>query len=497
MTPHRESFDEAILRFRCNGSSLRPLAKELSGCLFGRSLRRRAPWIGASPKPAFEIKVRERLSVFPHSVAALSLRSIAVALVLANLGTLCAQHFDLVLAGGRVIDPRNKLDQVSDVGIREGVVAAIAPNLDHGDAKVIDVEGLIVAPGLVDIHVHLFATTGLKEGWAGDLSVLPDGFSYRTGVTTMVDAGSSGWRNFDTFRHTVIDRVQTRVLAFLNIAGLGMATKAPQQVKSEFQPEEVAEVYHKNRDVIVGIKTAHYEQPDWTSVDRALEAGDLTGLPVMVDFGYFLAERPYWMLVSERLRPGDISTHCFRASIPWFDDQNRVFAYLHAARERGVKFDVGHGNGSFVFRNAVPAIQQGFYPDSISSDLHVRSMNMGMIDMPTTLSKFLCMGMPLAEVILRSTWNPAQLIRRLELGHLTPGAVADIAVLSLEDGEFAYTDSKGGRMRGRQRIVCEMTIASGRVVYDWNGRASTDYEALPSDYGLRDGMDVIVLPPER
>lgn len=422
---------------------------------------------------------------------------VGIAILLAGTPLLPAQPFDLVLVGGRVIDPRNEIDRIADVAVRAGAIAAVGPDLDRRGARVIDVAGLVVTPGLVDLHVHLFATTGLKEGWAGDLSVLPDGFSFRTGVTTMVDAGSAGWRNFDTFRHTVIDRAQTRVLALLNIAGLGMATKAPQQVKSEFQPAEVEAVYQKNRDVIVGIKTAHYEHPDWTSVDRALEAGGRTGLPVMVDFGFFLPERPYWQLVTERLRPGDISTHCFRASIPWLDEQNRVYWYMYAAREKGVKFDVGHGNGSFVFRNAVPAIQQGFYPDSISSDLHVRSMNIGMMDMPTTLSKFLCMGMPLPEVVRRATWNPARMIRRETLGHLTPGATADVAVFRVEEGEFAYTDSKGGRMRGRQRLICELTLAAGRVVYDWNGRTSTDYEALPPDYGIRNGMDVLVLPPPR
>ena len=403
--------------------------------------------------------------------------------------------YDLLLKGGHVIDPRNGVDGPRDIAIAAGKVAKVAGDIPAAQAaQTVDVRGLYVTPGLIDLHVHLFATTGLREAWAGDYSVTPDGFSFRTGVTTMVDAGSSGWRNFETFRHTVIDRAQTRVLAMINIAGLGMSTNAAEQVQSEFQPERVAALALKHADVVVGVKTAHYEGPDWSSVERAVDAGKAAGIPVMVDFGYFRVERPYWQLITEKLRPDDISTHCYRASVPWMDGKNRVYDYLHHARERGVKFDVGHGAGSLVFRNAVPAVKAGFYPDSISTDLHVVSMNLAMMDMPTTMSKFLVMGMPLPEVVLRATWNPARMIRRPELGHLSPGAVADVAVLRLMNGEFAYVDSKGGRMRGNQRIVCEVTLREGRVVWDWNGRVGTDYGALPPDYGLREGIDTVVLP---
>lgn len=406
-----------------------------------------------------------------------------------------AQPYDLILKGGHVIDPRNDLNGIRDIAIAGDKIAAVAPNIDRAKAKqVVDVSGLYLTPGLIDLHTHLFATTGLKEAWAGDYSVLPDGFSFRTGVTTMVDAGSSGWRNFETFRHTVIDRAQTRIFAMINIAGLGMATNAAEQVKKEFQPDEVVRLAAKHKDVVVGVKSAHYEQPDWESVDRAIEAGAAANLPVMVDFGYFRPERPYWQLVTEKLRPGDISTHCFRASVPWMDENNKVYDYLYKARERGVKFDVGHGAGSFVFRNAVPAIKAGFYPDSISTDLHATSMNLGMMDMLTTMSKLLVMGMPLHEVILRSTWNPAQMIRHPEIGHLSVGAPADVAALRLSSGEYSYTDAKSGQMQGRQRLSCELTVRAGKVVYDWNGRLSTDYTTLAPDYGLREGIDVIVRP---
>jgi dihydroorotase len=214
----------------------------------------------------------------------------------------------------------------------------------------------------------------------------------------------------------------------------------------------------------------------------------------MVDFGWFLPQRPYWQLVSTHLRPGDISTHMFRGPVPWIDDHGLVYDYLRQARARGVLFDVGHGGMSFVLRNAVPALEQGFYPDTISTDLHVESMNAPMQDFPALMSKFLAMGMPLREIVLRSTWNAAKTIRHTELGHLTPGSVGDIAVWRVLDGDFGYADAYGGRISARQRIVCEATLKDGRVVWDWNGRTASDWRKLPSDYGIRPGIDRIVRP---
>jgi dihydroorotase len=399
--------------------------------------------------------------------------------------------FDLLLRGGHVMDPKNGVDAPMDVAIQAGRVARVAARIDPAEARqVIDVTGLYVTPGLVDIHVHVFHTTGVRDAWAGDNSVQPDAFSFRTGVTTMCDAGSSGWRNFEDFRRTVIDRVKTRVLAFLNIAGLGMTLDQAEQ--GDFDPEAVARVARRNKDYIVGVKSAHYRKPDWASVDAAVRAGTLAGLPVMVDFGNFRPERPYWQLVGEHLRPGDISTHMFRGPVPWVDAQGKLYDYLRRARERGVLFDVGHGGASFVFRNAVPAIRQDFYPDTISSDLHNASMNAGMQDMPATMSKFLAMGMPLSEVVLRSTWKPAQVIHRPDLGHL--GGVADVAVFALERGSFGFADGSGGRLDGDQRLVCELTLKDGQVVWDRNARAATDYHKLPPDYGVRPGADEIVPP---
>ncbi len=405
--------------------------------------------------------------------------------------------YDLVLQGGHVIDPRNGVDGVMDVAVAGGKVAAVGGDIVASRARrVVDVRGLYVTPGLVDIHVHVFSTTNIPDAWAGDNSVRPDSYSFRTGVTTMVDAGSSGWRNFEDFRRTVIDRARTRVLAMLNIVGLGMITDVPEQNVHDMDAEATAAMARKHRDVVVGIKSAHYQGPEWVSVDRAIEAGQAAGVPVMVDFGYFREERPYYVLVTERLRPGDISTHMFRGPVPYVDANGRLLDYLNRARQRGVVFDVGHGGGSFVFRNAVPAVQQGFYPDTISTDLHTGSSNGAMMDMPTTMSKFLAMGMSLQDVVRRSTDVPARTIGRPELGHLTPGAEADIAVFRLDEGQFGFADGSRGTISGTQRLTCELTLRGGRVAWDWNARTGTDYRELPPAYGVRP-VDKVILPPTR
>lgn len=419
-----------------------------------------------------------------------------LALILLLTASAWAQtRYDMLLKGGRVIDPKNHINALMDVAVKDGKIAAVAPNLPASDAaQVLDVTGLLVTPGLVDIHTHLFTTTITPDAWAGDNSVRPDDFSFRTGVTTMADAGSAGWRNFDFFKLTVIDRAKTRVFAFINIAGLGMLTNIVEQHAEDMKPEEVARLAKKYPDIVVGVKTAHWEAPTWTAVDKALEAGRLMNKPVMVDFGYFRPERPYWQLVTQKLRPGDISTHAFRATVPWVDAQGKVYAYQKQARERGVLFDTGHGGGSFAWRNAVPATAQGYYPDSISTDLHTDSMNGAMMDMPTTMSKFLAMGMPLEEVILRSTWRPAQVIHHEEVGHLTVGADADIAALSLNDGQFNFMDSDHGTFPGKQRFRAELTIRAGKVVWDWNARSGVPYQKLGPAYGVRPG-EAVVAPP--
>ena len=229
--------------------------------------------------------------------------------------------------------------------------------------------------------------------------------------------------------------------------------------------------------VLVGIKSAHYEGPEWTPVDRAVEAGHRAGMPVMVDFGNFRPERPYSGAgAASNLRPGDIYTHTYLGRVPMLDEHGKVLPYLFEARKRGVIFDVGHGGGSFVFRQAVPAIRQGFFPDSISTDLHIGSMNAGMKDMVNVMSKFLNLRMPLKDVIRASTWNPAREIHREELGQLRVGAVADVAVMRLDTGTFGFMDVDGRSMSGTQRLGCEMTVLGGQVVYDLNARASRPWD---------------------
>ncbi len=405
-------------------------------------------------------------------------------------------NFDLLLKGGHLIDPKNEIDRRMDLAVKDNKVAAVDGEIPADQARqVIDVSGLYVTPGLVDIHMHAYATPGHRHAWAGDNSILPDGFSFRTGVTTMVDTGSAGWRNFEDFRFRVIDRCQTRLFALVNIAGTGMTSNDHEQNPYDMDTGRAAGAAGEHADVVVGIKTAHYYGPEWISVNRCLEAAEKAALPVMIDFGFFKEERPYYVLLTEKLRQGDISTHVFRGPTPWFGADGKVLPYLHEARARGVILDVGHGAGSFCFRNAVPAIAQGFYPDSISTDLHVMSMNEGMLDMATTMSKFLVMGMPLVEVIRTSTINPAREIGHPELGHLSPGAVADVAVLKLMEGDFGYADAFGGKLQGQQRLQCELTLRDGEVAWDWNGRAGTDYRELPAGYGIREGESV-VMPPE-
>ena len=381
--------------------------------------------------------------------------------------------YDLLLKGGRVIDPKNRLNAVLDVAIAQGKVAAVAAAIPPEKARrVVDATGLYVTPGLVDIHVHVFAGSMNPEY----LGVRPDAFTFRSGVTTVVDAGSSGWRNFAELKAQTIDRARTRVLAMLNIVGRGMAGRMTvEQDTSDMDPEAAAACAARYPDLIVGIKIAHYAGPEWIAVDHALEAGRRANLPVMVDFATFRPERPFQDLVLKKLRKGDIYTHLYLGAVPMLDGEGKVLPYLFEARRRGVIFDVGHGGGSFLFRQAVPAVRQGLVPDSISTDLHVDSMNAGMKDLLNVMSKFLNMGMPLEDVILRSTWNPAREIRREEFGHLSIGSAADIAVLRVVDGDFGFVDSGRRRLKGTRKLVAELTLRDGRVMWDLNGLASDDW----------------------
>lgn len=388
-----------------------------------------------------------------------------------------AQTYDLLLKGGHVIDPKNKVDALMDVAIRANKIALVAENIpDSSAAQVIRVAGLYVVPGVLDIHSHNFWGTTDDAYLANSYTALPpDGFSFRAGVTTLVDVGGAGWRNFKTFKKQTIDKSQTRVLSFLNIVGHGMAGGASEQDLADMDPKLTAMEAKAYAEHIVGVKVAHYYGPEWLPVERAVEAGRQANIPVMVDFGGIDPPHSLETLFMEKLRPGDIFTHTFAhvtGREPIVDEKGKLKPFVKKAQDRGIRFDVGHGGGSFLFAQAIPASQQGFKPNSISTDLHAESMNGGMKDMSNVMSKFLNLGMSVQEVIERSTWNPAQIIKREDLGHLSSGVGADVAVFKLEEGRFGFIDTEGYRIEGDKKLVCELTLREGKIVWDLNGLAA-------------------------
>jgi dihydroorotase len=405
----------------------------------------------------------------------------------ARTGGETGEAYDLLLRGGHVIDPANGRDGVMDVAVAGGRVARVAPHVAGEAKRTVDVSGLYVTPGLIDIHVHVYPHWG-DYGPKWQASVIPDAHSFRAGVTTFVDAGTSGADHFEDFKAKFVDPSRTRVLAFVNITHAGMGDD--EQDPAQFDARRAAEVVRAFPEVAVGIKTAHYwtRQPwdevhvPWASVDRAVEAGELAGAPVMVDFWPRPPERPYADLILKHMRPGDIHTHVFAQQFEIVDGDRVVRDYMWQARERGVLFDLGHGGGSFWFRNAVPALRQGWSPDSISTDLHMGSVNAAVLNTLHTASKMLAMGMPLAEVVYRSTVTPARAIRRPELGTLSEGAEADVAVLRHLDGPFSYIDCGRARLDGRGKLECVMTLRAGQIVWDPTGRSMPLWEQAPEAY---------------
>jgi dihydroorotase len=392
-----------------------------------------------------------------------------------------AKPYAILIQGGHVIDPKNGRDGLMDVAIADGKIAEVAASIDPAKAsRLVDAAGLYVVPGLIDLHAHVFHGTEPDAYLSNGLTaVLPDSHSFRSGQTTLVDVGGAGWRNFAQFKTNIIDRSLTRVLSFINIVGSGMKGGPFEQDLADMNANLTAMRIREHPGVIVGVKTAHYRGPEWDPVDRAVEAGKLAQVPVMVDFGTFRPERPYEELVLKRLRPGDISTHTYLGAAPMLDDNGKVRPYLFEAQKRGVIFDVGHGSGSFWYSRAEPLTAQGFWPDTISTDLHAESMIRGMKDMTNVMSKFLNLGMSLQDAIAKSTWKPAQVIKRTDLGHLSVGAPADVAVLKLHKGSFGFIDVRGGRKMGTQKLEAELTVREGRVVWDLNGMANVNWQDLP------------------
>ena len=393
--------------------------------------------------------------------------------------------YDLLLKNGHTIDPLNHIDGKMDVAIAGGKIAAVEPDINPALAqKVVDVSGHYVTPGIIDIHVHVYHTRE-PEG----LSVMADAHSFRSGVTTMVDTGTAGAKHFLHFKRTVIDQAKTRIFAYINIVDLGMQGPFEQDINT-MDPELAASIVLAYPDICVGIKTAHYWtqlpfddfHPPWAAVDAAIAAGNLCKKPVMVDFWPRPPERSYEELILQKMRPGDIHTHMYAQQFFILDDQGKPLPFVHEARARGIIFDVGHGAGSFWFRNAVPAMQNGFGPDSISTDLHTRNVHGVVVDMQTTMNKILNIGMPLYEVIMRSTVTPAQEIGHPELGNLSVGAEADVAVFKLLEGDFCFVDCGRAKMCGHQKLECQMTVRAGQIVYDPTGLSMPLWQEAPPEY---------------
>lgn len=400
-------------------------------------------------------------------------------LLSAALSSGYAQSIDLLIRNGHVIDPKNRIDGVMDVAIQGNKIVEVGKNINKAAKKTIDATGLYVTPGLIDLHGHHFFGTEHNRYLSNSFTALPpDGFTFRAGVTTAVDAGGAGWRNFDIFKRNVIDQSRTRMLSFLNIVGAGMSGGAHEQDVADMDPKLAAMAAKANKEYIVGIKLAHYEGEEWGPAERAAEAGRLADIPVMVDFGRSEPPLSLRTLLMEKLRPGDILTHCY-GGVSGREKvivDGKLQSWAPEAQKRGIIFDVGHGGGSFLFEQAIPAIKQGLKPNSISTDLHTGSMNGGMKDMLNVMSKLLNIGLTLNEVITTSTWNPAQIIRRPELGNLGVGAPADVAVFSLDKGTFGYIDVSGAKITGDKKLTCQLTVRDGRVVWDLNGLAATAYK---------------------
>ena len=391
-----------------------------------------------------------------------------------------SQSIDLLIKNGHVIDPKNRIDGVMDVAIQGNKIVEVGRNINKDAKKVVDATGLYVTPGLIDLHGHHFFGTQPNSYLSNSFTALPpDGFTFRAGVTTAVDAGGAGWRNFDVFKANVIDQSRTRVLSFLNIVGAGMSGGAHEQNLADMDPKLAAMAARANKEYIVGIKLAHYEGNEWAPTEKAVEAGKRAGIPVMVDFGR--SEPPMLSLrtlMMEKLRPGDIFTHCYggvsgREKVV---EDGKLQSWAPEAQKRGIIFDVGHGGGSFLFAQAIPAIKQGLKPNTISTDLHTGSMNGGMKDMLNVMSKLLNCGLTVNEVMTMSTWSPAQAINRPELGNLSVGAPADVAVFSLDNGTFGFIDVGGNKITGDKKLTCQLTVRDGRVVWDLNGIAATAYK---------------------
>ena len=368
-------------------------------------------------------------------------------------------EYDLVLKDGHVLDPNNGIDMRMDVGVKDGKVAAVSINLPEKSVRtLIRIPGYYVTPGLIDLHTHIY---GFKD-W-----IFPDEYAFPNGVTTVVDAGGAGHETFEDFKKNIIEKCRVRVFAFLNIVGPGMIRGAEQDL-SEMRVKPCAETIRLYPEILIGVKTAHFLGPEWEAVDRTVEAAELSQSLAMIDYRDH-PERSYEELIIKHMRPGDMHTHMYSPDIRQVDENGRIYPCIWEAKRRGVLFDLGHGKSSFSFRIAKQCMEQGHVPDVISSDVHKASYFLTRATLSVTLSKLICMGMPLYTAMEKVTVSPARIIGREYLGSLTVGSPADIAVFQMEKGEFGFVDAHRTRLQGTRRLLCHMTILNGQVVWDLNG----------------------------
>ncbi len=370
--------------------------------------------------------------------------------------------YAILIKGGHLIDPKNNIDGVMDVAVSDGKIVLVAKNITAQAVQVVDAKGMYVVPGLIDLFGHLSSS--------------PDIYTFRTGITTIADAGTIDWKTFAAFKKNIIDRSETRVLALLNIEGAGYKGGAYEKNTGDEDAKQSADLAKANPKDIAGFKV-NFTGAGWAPVDRGVEAGNLAGLPIMLDGGRSHPMPPLDELLLKHMRPGDIYTHTYtvledstaRGTVVDFQAK-KFYPYVLEAQKKGIIFDVGHGS-AFRFSQAIPAMKAGFYPNTISTDALASNMNAFMKDMPNVMSKFMAMGMSLPAVIKASTWSPAQAIKRDDLGHLSQGAIADIAIFSMRTGKFGFFETAGYKIEGTKKLECEMTIKGGRIVYDLNGIA--------------------------
>lgn len=399
-------------------------------------------------------------------------------------------RYDILLKNCKVVNiPSTK---TSDILINNGIIEKIAAEIDVDARFAIDLDGLVVSPGLIDSHCHLFYRD--YEDLNTLNCIIPDHHLFASGVTTAVDAGTAGWGNFNEFREHVIDKSRVRIFAYVNIAKDGMIDLNGENEPDNFDIRKCADCIIENDDVAVGVKSAHYwttkpfdsSHPMWASVDSAISAGDLSNKRVMVDFYPNLPLRTYPDML-KRLRSGDIHTHMYAQQFDVIDGYGRVSDFIMEARERGVLFDVGHGACSFWFRNAIPSIAQGHTPNTISSDLYGDNISGPVFSLLHVMNKFINIGLSVNDVFEMVTSRAAALIGHPELGLVREGGCADISVFRLKNGPCRFSDGGGACIDGNRYLESVLTIRAGQIVYNPECLGLVSLSEAPSEYFISPG----------